>query len=400
MRRITYSECDQPGFGFSVIMFAKYGLGGFSAGTTDGSGSGVGGLVSGSIQSTVPQSGQLQLDSLRTFGTLNPGIITSLGGTLPAAAVGEIHGDLLLGQQDESDYSDPVVTAVVANIRFRDVGHDRTTDTSTTRRYWNVGQLVLGLRPKPGYVEPVVPRSSRLKRAKTNITEFEAYPALFPDITSANLDAFLKNYESVLAWPLFGQGVMYVQEHNHTAHFAVAKKNTAEIRVTRFPDVEDLLKRTGHGTFWNQVVSRHSPYGNTESAYEPGRPGDILSVIPILERTDLGVHIHYIPFLNVSRADRADILASLVRDGINHGHGDELARIVNHFFLVGTLCVSHNITDNHFIVSVHLAKQSPAPGNVYDQRGGETIQQEEVDREQLRMPARLRVREMEQMREY
>jgi hypothetical protein len=367
MRRITYSECDQPGFDFVVaIMFAKYGLGGFSAGTTDGSGSGVGGLVSGSIQSTVPQTGQLQLDSLRTFGTLNPGIITNLGGTLPAAAFGEIHGDLLLGQQDESDYSDPVVTAVVANIRFRDVGHDRTTDTSTTRRYWNVGQLVLGLRPKPGYVEPVVPRSSRLKRAKTNITVFHAYPALFPDISAVidpvNFNGFLKDYESVLAWPLFGQGVMYVKEHDHTAHFAVAKKNTAEIRVTRFPDVEDLLKRTGHRTFWDDEVSRHSPYGNTESAYEPGRPGDILSVIPILERTDLGVHIHYIPFLNVSRANRARILARLVEGGdrsVNGGYGEHLARIVNHFFLVGTLCVSHNITDNHFIVSVHLAKQSP-----------------------------------------
>jgi hypothetical protein len=325
-------------------MFARYGM---------RTGASVGGSPfsnEDALTSTVPQTSALPVASLNSWGTYNPGP----RGSLPAEAMGPVHGELMLGQQDENDFSDPIVTSVNVNLRLQDVGHNDFSDAIIPKRHFQAGQLVMSLGTAATAANESDTVRSRIKRYKKS-SGHEAYPTLFKDITSTEkIDA--KGYDSRALYPLAGEIDMYVQNDDHSAHFPVAVKNVCEIRVFPFTGVEALLTRLGHNDLW-RTISTMKPYGGLPPAefskYEPGLPGDALSVFPVLEGAAAPFIIHYIPVLNLTAAQRVTIRAVLVGGGVNNAGGAQLALILNKIFRIGKLFVSHNIVDNHWVVSVN-----------------------------------------------
>jgi hypothetical protein len=331
-------------------MFARYGM---------RTGASIGGSPfsnEDALTSTVPQTSALPVASLNSWGTYNPGP----RGSLPAEAMGPVHGELMLGQQDENDFSDPIVTSINVNLRLQDVGHNDFSDAVITKRHFQSGQLVMSLGTSATAANEPDTVRSRIKRYKKS-SGHEAYPTLFKDITNTDkINA--KRYDSRALYPLAGETDMYVQNDDHSAHFPVAVKNVCEIRVFPFTGVEALLKRLGHDDLWG-TISTMKPYGfpvapSEFSKYEPGLQGDALSVFPVLETVGAGTApfiIHYIPVLNLTAAQRVAIRADLVGGDVNSAGGAErqLATILNKIFRIGKLFVSHSIVDDHWVVSVN-----------------------------------------------
>lgn len=304
-------------------------------------------------RSTVPTTDQIPVASLNQFGTYNPGIITSLGGSLPAPVFGPVHGELFLGRQDEGDYSDAVTTSVVENWRLEDVGQHN--DDLTPKRAFPVGQIfiTIGRTGIPGGDNEKDTVRHRAKRYKKR-PQFTAFPAIINEVATGEN---VKGHDSRCAWVLATQIMMYPQKDSNTAHFSVAVKNVAEVRTYPFTGVESLLEKLGYPGLW-RILSRIKPYGapangDAFSTFEPGIAGDTLSVIPILELTGAVHSVRYVPVLDVTRADRAAIIRFMNRNRVNNDHGRDLMRCLNKIFRMGRLHTTFNKTDDHWVVAVN-----------------------------------------------
>jgi hypothetical protein len=237
-----------------------------------------------------------------TLGTVNPGIKSNLNGKIPAKIVGKAHGELYLGQQDETQHVASYM-AITFPFRVDNIGESKT-DVPSSDRHFRKGQLLAAVASskKPNEVT----RRAKYRRFNRREDDY-ATPteSVLDRINGGSFDNFTSGMRITRLFPLDEH--MYIPGGKTTATMTIATFDTAEVECYKVEEALDLVKK--HPVM-EQTLKKNKLY-QTDRVEDGAMPTDVLWVVPILRWDGKNVLVNYIPVLNLTGEDISEIKAAM-----------------------------------------------------------------------------------------